>query len=271
MANFPSSTPSFPGFTSSHTLAQDNHAAQHNLEQGEIVALANKVGTGASTPTAGTLLRGTNTGVSNWAQADLKHDVTGILPQANGGTGTTSATGSGAAVYQSAPSLTTPVISGGGSWSGSPALSTPAIADFSNSTHSHSNNAGGGTLNGANAIQAATLKAAEMFMGMVYRRQGGTTGNADWSTAGSNNTDTSAKDVFFQVGSANSSNAGSATVTYPVAYSFVPLVFMISVASGGFSMAQIESNSTTNFTFSSFAAAGTRNNNILTYWISIGQ
>jgi len=91
MANFPGSTPSFAGFTSSHTLAEDNHAAQHNLEQGEIVALATKIGTGSSTPTANTVLRGTGAGTSAFGQVDLTTDVTGILPFNKGGLGTDTA------------------------------------------------------------------------------------------------------------------------------------------------------------------------------------
>lgn len=156
MANFPVSTPSFAGFTASHTLSQDNHAAQHTLEQGEIVALSNKIGTGASTPTSGTVLRGNGAGTSIWGDVDLTTDVTGILGTSNGGTGTTSTTGTGANVYQTSPSLTTPsltsptisnpTITAGGSWSGSPSITTPTIASFANSNHTHANSAGGGAL-----------------------------------------------------------------------------------------------------------------------------
>jgi hypothetical protein len=71
MSIFPGSTPSFTGFTSSHTLAQDQHAAQHNSEQAEIIALANKIGIGASTPASNLVLRGTDVGTSAWAQVNL--------------------------------------------------------------------------------------------------------------------------------------------------------------------------------------------------------
>lgn len=91
MANFPTSLPSFAGFTSSHTLAQDSHAAQHNLEQDEVVALATKMGTGSSTPVANRVLRGTGAGISSWAQANLTTDVTDVLPVANGGTNASTA------------------------------------------------------------------------------------------------------------------------------------------------------------------------------------
>lgn len=56
-----------------------------------IEALEAKLGTGASTPTSGTVLRGNGVGSSQWADVDLTTDVTGTLPIANGGTGATSA------------------------------------------------------------------------------------------------------------------------------------------------------------------------------------
>lgn len=154
MAAYPGSLATFTGFTSSHTLAADSHASQHNLEQAEIIATQTKIGTGSSTPTSGMLLRGNGVGTSAWAQVGLTTDVTGVLPVANGGNGTTNTTGTGSAVFSVAPALT-----GGGSWTGSPSFTTPTIADFTNSTHTHANNAGGGTLNAANAIQANTISA----------------------------------------------------------------------------------------------------------------
>lgn len=87
MAAYPGAIASFAGFTSTHTLAADNHAAQHNLEQGEIVAVQTKVGTGASTPAANQVLKGGVGGSSSWGPVILSSDVTGVLPVANGGTG----------------------------------------------------------------------------------------------------------------------------------------------------------------------------------------
>lgn len=234
MANFPTSTPSFAGFTSSHTLAADNHAAQHNLEQGEIVALATKIGTGSSTPTSGTVLRGTGAGTSSWAQVALTTDVTGVLPQANGGTGTTLSTGTGKVVYDTSPTISAPTFTGGGSWAGSPSLTTPTlttptIADFTSSQHGHTNAAGGGTLVGNTAIQAATLKAAQMFKGLIYQRQGGNSLDLDWAAGGTTNTDISAKDVFIQAGSTGTIN-GNITVTFPVAFNAVPIVIAVTAS-----------------------------------------
>lgn len=112
----------------------------HIAEESDLVALAIKLGTGSSTPSAGSILRANGTGTSVWGAADLKHDVTGILPQANGGTGTTSATGTGKAVYDS-----------------SPAIITPTISDFTNATHNHTNAANGGSTLSSPTIITPTI------------------------------------------------------------------------------------------------------------------
>jgi hypothetical protein len=131
MTAFPGAEATFTGFTAGHTLAADSHAAQHNLEQTEIVATQHKIGTGLSTPTSGMLLRGTGAGTSAWGQVVLTTDVTGVLPVANGGLGQTNFN-----------NLTL----------GNPTLTTPTIASFINATHDHTNAAGGGQL-GTNALQ----------------------------------------------------------------------------------------------------------------------
>lgn len=165
MATFPSSIPSYLGFTAGHTLLADQHGSQHNSEQGDIIALATKLGTGASTPATSTVLTSTSNGTSSWSQVNLTTMVSGVLPVANGGTGTTNTTGTGSVVFATAPSLSAPVITGGGSWAGSPTISTPTIADFTNSQHSHANAAGGGQLNATNALQNSTVTADKLNLG----------------------------------------------------------------------------------------------------------
>lgn len=88
---FPGSIPAYQGFTGSHTLSADNHAAQSNAEQADIIALATKMGTGASTPTNNLALISNGVGSSAWGQVSLTAGVTGVLPLTNGGTGGTSA------------------------------------------------------------------------------------------------------------------------------------------------------------------------------------
>lgn len=155
MASFPSSIDSFAGFTSTHTLQADNHAAQHNLEQGAIVAVETKVGTGNSTPTNNTVLRGNGTGTTTYDQVHLATDVSGILGTANGGTGSSTITGSGLPVFQTSPIINSPTESGG--TYNTATLTQPTISDFTNSQHNHQNAAGGGTLNAASAIQNTTI------------------------------------------------------------------------------------------------------------------
>lgn len=156
MAAFPGALATFAGFVASHTLSVDNHAAQHNLEQAEILAAQTKLGTGASTPTANKVLTGTGVGTSSWSQVDLTTTVTGVLPVANGGTGQGNLT--------SLP-LVSPIITGGGSWTGSPTISSPTITDLTNANHTHASASQGGLLNGANAILDGTITPAELTAG----------------------------------------------------------------------------------------------------------
>lgn len=150
--SFPSSLPSFTGFTSSHTLAQDSHAAQHNSEQAEITALATKVGVDGSAVTSthdfklsgvsagdkAASRSGTETLANKTINSSSLASPTITSPSVSGGT-------------FSSPTITIPAISGpiitaGGSWAGSPTISTPVIADLTNSQHNHQNAAGGGGL-----------------------------------------------------------------------------------------------------------------------------
>lgn len=75
--------------------------------------------------------------------------TTGTLPVLRGGTGTTTATGSGDVVLSSSPTIT-----------------TPTIASFVNSSHTHLNAAGGGTLDAA-AIGSGTLPVARGGTGVT--------------------------------------------------------------------------------------------------------
>lgn len=164
MAAFPGSLAVFAGFTSSHSLAADNHAAQHNLEQAEIVAVQTKVGTGSSTAAASTVLRGTGAGASAWGQVALTTDVTGVLPIANGGTGQGSLTGLTAPSAVLANPTITGTVTGGATYT-SPVLTTPTISDFTNANHDHSAASKGGSL-GSQVVTFANLLST-IFSGQV--------------------------------------------------------------------------------------------------------
>jgi microcystin-dependent protein len=82
--SFPSSIPSYTGFTSSETLAVAQHASQHNQEQGDITAIATKIGTGASTPTNNVFLVGNGAGSSAWRtinSSDIGFSPLSVLQQ----------------------------------------------------------------------------------------------------------------------------------------------------------------------------------------------
>lgn len=91
MSVYPGSIPPAGSAVASDTLAAAGHTALHNTSYDEIRALATKLGTGSSTATASTVLRGTGAGTSAWGQVALTTDVTGTLPVGSGGTGGTTA------------------------------------------------------------------------------------------------------------------------------------------------------------------------------------
>lgn len=171
MSTFPTSRPAYTGFTPGHTLLTDVHASQHNLEQADIGALSDKVGLGASTPTSGNVLTASGAGTSSWSQVNLTTMVSGVLPIANGGTGTTATTGTGSVVFEISPTIS------GANLTNSPTLTTPTIADFTNAQHNHQNAAGGGTI-GANAITAVNSSVLfNPYKFRVYRNAGANSGN----------------------------------------------------------------------------------------------
>lgn len=66
MSNFPTSLPSFTNPASTNYLNNPAHATQHGSNNDETVAIATKIGTGSSTPTNGTYLKGNGVGTSAW-------------------------------------------------------------------------------------------------------------------------------------------------------------------------------------------------------------
>lgn len=218
MSLFPGAISSFAGFTSGHTLSADSHAAQHNSEQAEIIATQTKIGTGASTPVASQVLRGTGTGTSSWGQVALTTDVTGVLPVGSGGTGQGTLT--------NLP-LVSPVITSGGSWSGSPTLTTPTIASFTNAQHDHSNAAGGGNIPFAGLLPT-------IFSGQVQSQvNAGTGGGAIWwiNLGG-------VKLMWIQSASKTSFNSPTYTFTLPAFFTTISTI-LPSIAALGTDVSQV--------------------------------
>ena len=148
--------------------------------------------------------------------------------------------------------LTAPVMT-------APVLGTPASGTLTNATGLPTT----GLLDDA-------VTAAKMLNGMVKHRQGGTTGDNTWVTAGTSNTDTSAKSVKIQVGSYQSSSGGDTTITFPEAFSQVPLVFgTVQGSVTGTAFLSVISASTSQFTGRTWT--GSARVSEVTGWIAIGQ
>lgn len=142
--SFPTSIPPAGSASPSTSLQTMGHTALHNDDRNEIRAIAQKIGTGFSTPVANRVLIGDGTGTSSWSQVNLTTMVTGTLPVANGGTGATTSTGSGVVVLGTSPTITTPT------------LSQPTVGDFTDAQHDHTSNSEGGAL-GANSVDTTQM------------------------------------------------------------------------------------------------------------------
>lgn len=108
----------------------------------------------------------------------------------------------------------------------------------------------------AATVTTKLLTDIETATARVTNRQGGTTGDAAWNTAGTSNTDVSAKSVFKQVGVITTSAGAGVVVTFPVAFNQKPIVVASALVSIG--IIGIDSISATTFTISMWSTAGAR-------------
>lgn len=230
MALFPGAIPVFTGFTLGHTLSVDVHASQHNLEQAEIVNIATKIGTGSSTPVASQVLRGTGVGTSAWGQVALTTDVSGVLPVANGGTGSNNLTFPGGPDTLVGRTSTDTLTN--------KTLTTPTIASFTNAQHDHSNAVGGGSLNGANAITDGTLSFAELTA-TIFSSQVNTVNGANAGGGIYYYINLGGIKIIYGVTS-QFTNGGAVTVTFPVGFfSTTPYYYSADMIVPGVSANQI--------------------------------
>lgn len=174
--SYPTTAPSYTLPDPSKTLDQDNHTQRHTQEEADIVALAGKLGVNASLPSSGKVLRATGSGASDWGQLDLSTDVASFTSAVLRGL-LSDETGTGAAMFATAPTFSNPSITGGGSWTGSPSLSTPTIADHTNAQHDHSNAAGGGQIGNSGISGVSTNKLASPCKFSVSRSAAWTSGS----------------------------------------------------------------------------------------------
>lgn len=120
----------------------------------------------SNSSTVGQILRVTGASTYAWGALDLTDGdaITGALGQSNGGSGSSSAWGAGVLAWILSPTATnlqtavsgTTGTAGSLVFSGSPTLTTPVIGDFTSSTHTHQNVAGGGTLDHGLALTGLT-------------------------------------------------------------------------------------------------------------------
>lgn len=129
---FPTSIPSNTDPTATNKLASPSHSQLHQSHDAEIVAIETKIGTGSSTPTTGKVLRATGTGTSSWAQVVLSTDVASATSADLRGV-LSDETGTGAAVFATSPSITSPSITTSiNDSNGNEVIKTPATASATN-------------------------------------------------------------------------------------------------------------------------------------------
>jgi hypothetical protein len=100
MVNFPASLDALSNPSASNNTNSPSHASQHANANDAIEAIEAKVGIGASTPTANTLLFGSGTGTSAWT----------ALTSAQLAATLSDETGTGSAVFATTPTLVTPKV-----------------------------------------------------------------------------------------------------------------------------------------------------------------
>lgn len=221
------------------------------------------------------------------------------LPDASDTLVTLAATQTLTAKTLTSPTINTPTISGG--TQSSPAITTPKIITSLNDANGNAwikQTATASAVNEVTITNAATGNAPDIAptggdtnisltitpkgtglfklpagktAGLVRQRQGGTSGDGAWNTAGTTNTDTSAKSVFIQVGTATSSVTSAVTVTFPVAFTQAPIVILTPIsASNGFFAEVDTAATTTQFTMTCWSATASLAAKTV-QWIAIGQ
>ncbi len=124
----------------------------------------------------------------------------------------------------------------------------------------------------ATGIDAGVITRAHLQYGLIRQRQGGTAGDGNWTTAGTTNVDTSAKAVFIQTGSGQAAGATGNFVTFPIAYTYTPNVFVSVVSAATQNVwARVRSVSTTQFEVGILINTTTGGTSELVTWLAIGQ
>lgn len=113
------------------------------------------------------------------------------------------------------------------------------------------------------------INTAQLLDGKIYRRQGGS--STAWNTRGTTNYDVSASSVKVQVGSILVTSVDM-VVTFPVAFSQVPLVFATTNGAGSANTyAIVNGSSTSGFNIRTINDAGSGITSEGVAWMAIGE
>jgi len=126
------------------------------------------------------------------------------------------------------------------------------------------------SFNDGTGIGTGVITASKMPFGFIYRRQGGSA--SDWTTTGTTTYDYSATDIKVQVGSAAISAADTA-ITYPVAYTNKPMVFLTTSSSttvNAFPRYKISTITTTQVFVTQVSDAGAVSTTESVNWMALG-
>lgn len=156
--NFPTSIDdgtSLPNPAAGDKTNSPSHAGLHDSENAAIIAVETKMGTGSSSPSNNTILRGSGSGASTWGTITSTQLAAIVSDE----------TGTGVLVFGTTPTLTTPTLTNPTVTTGtfaSPALTTPTVATSINDTNGNEiikTPATGSAVNEITVTNAATTAA----------------------------------------------------------------------------------------------------------------
>jgi hypothetical protein len=118
VADFPATIFELDDFVPSETLDQAHggygHVESHNAFVDEIAAAQTKLGTGASTPSAGTVLRGTGSGTSAFGAVQTGDMAANAATQSGSAVGSTSGPSTTSTTYVDIPEMSVTLTTTGG-------------------------------------------------------------------------------------------------------------------------------------------------------------
>jgi hypothetical protein len=263
--NFPTSLDngtSLPNPTTSNNTNSPSHSSLHANVQDATKAIEAKVGIGASTPTANTLLFGSGTGTSAWT----------ALTSAQLAATLSDETGTGSAVFATTPTLVTPKVD-------TINESTPAngvTIDGLNIKDNALNTNNSVVTNNVTDLAITTAKIntdavtdAKLIYGKLRSRQGGSA--TDWSTTGTTTYDYSATNTFMQTGT-RAITTDNFVITFPTAFNQVPnVIATVTTAASVNGYVLLTVRTATTFTVRVMNGAGAVSTTETITWLAVGE